>query len=76
LDGIGSTDLWDLMEDLDNSLDYNSAKSVKGYDDAAALHIQWKAQHHLLQFLLAHSFLLQLLLDKAKKCGGMHPANH
>jgi hypothetical protein len=64
------------MVDLDNSLHYESAKSVKGYDDTAALHMQKKAQHRLLQFLLARFFLLHLLLEEAKKCGGVHPANH
>jgi hypothetical protein len=64
------------MEDLDDSLHYDSAKSVKGYDDAAALHMHQKAQHRLLQFLLARFFLLHLLLGEAKKCGGVHPVNH
>jgi hypothetical protein len=75
-DGIGSQDLWNLMRGLDDSLDYKSAKSVKGYDDAAALHMHQKAQHRVLQFLLARFLLLQFLVGEANKCGGVRPANH
>jgi hypothetical protein len=64
------------VQGLDHSLDYTSAKSVQGYDDAAALHMRLKAQHRLLQFLLARFLLLQLLVTEAKKCGGVRPANH
>jgi hypothetical protein len=63
------------VEGLDDSLHYRPAKSVKGYDDAAAPHMHEKAHHRILQFLLARFILLNLLINEAEEHGGVHPAS-
>jgi len=73
-DGIGSDDFWGLVDNLDNSLHYNQAKSIGIHDDAAARHMQQKVHRRILQFLLARFYLLNLLVDEAK--GELHPVNH
>ena len=75
-DGIGSDDLWRLMDNLDNSLHYNRAKSIGIHDDAAARHMQQKVHRRILQFLLARFYLLNLLIRTSKTKGGLQPVNH
>jgi len=77
-DGIGSEDLWELMSNLDGSLYYHFTKSCGGIDDKdAVLHMHQKAQHCVLQFLLACFLLLNLLIAKASECeGGLHPLDY
>ena len=64
------------MESLDHSLDYDRAKSIESYNEAAASHMHEKARNRLLLFLLARFLLLNLLIEEAHKCGGLHPGNH
>ena len=60
------------MRSLDNSLHYDCTKSIESYNEA----MHKKAHICLLELLLAHFLLLNLLIEEASKCGGLHPANH
>jgi hypothetical protein len=64
--GIGSTDFWDLMQQLDDSLDYRLAKQNKENDPAAYAHIGEKTHRRLLQLLLARLYLLNLFREEAE----------
>jgi hypothetical protein len=76
-DGMGSEDFWKLMSSLDDSLGYRDAKLFGSSNEVAALHMQEKVQHRVLQFLLARFLLLNLLIEEASKCeGGLRPSDH
>ena len=74
-DDIGSDDFWSLMN-LDNSLQYNQAKSIGIHDNTAVCHMEQKVQRRILQFLLARLYLLNLRVDEASKCEReLHPVD-
>jgi hypothetical protein len=74
---MGSEDFGQLMSSLDNSRGYRDAKLFGSSHDIAALHMQEKVEHRILQFLLARFLLLNLLIEEASKCeGGLRPSDH
>ena len=76
-DDIGSGDFWKLMSSLDGSRHYQSAKSRGIHDDDAVRHMHEKAEHRVLQFLVARFILLNLLIEEASKSeGGLRPSDH
>jgi hypothetical protein len=74
--GIGSCDFLEAML-LDMSFDYNRAKSQKMKNKAAMDHMKQKANHCLLQLLLARFILLKLFIQEARRIpGGLEVKNH
>lgn len=79
----GSEDFWRLMSSLDTSRDYDTAKLL-GIGDGGVLsdacgsqHMHQKAQHRVLQFVLARFLLLDLLITEASQSdGGLRPLDH
>lgn len=64
--GIGSRDFWNLMDQLDATLNYKLATQNKENDPAAYLHIAEKTHRRLLQLLLARLYLLNLFREEAE----------
>ena len=65
------------MSSLDRSHHYHSAKSRGIRDDDAVRYMQEKAEHRVLQFLLARFLLLNLLIEEAIKSEeGLRPSDH
>ena len=71
---IGSNDLWSVMDELDDSHDYQEAKErLEGADPASEVaqaafkHIHEVVERRLAQLLLARFLLLDLLVQEAQK---------
>lgn len=77
---MGSSDLWRVMEEVDDAKDYRRAKSMKEADKeakAATNHMQEVAERRLPQFLLDRFLLLNLLVEEAQALpGGLREKKH
>jgi hypothetical protein len=75
-EGIGSSDFSEAMS-MDDSADYRSAQSQKMKNPDAMQHMKEKANHRLLQLLLARFYLLRLFVEEARKLrDGLDMKNH
>lgn len=83
MDGIGSSDLWKVMRELDDARDYQKAKNIKSMNktgkevESAIQHMREVAERRLTQLLLARFLLLNLLVDTARQLpGGLQEKEH
>ena len=74
--GVGSRTFFNLMKNLDRSLDYDVARTFPDDPDSWC-RISKKAYHRLVQLLLARFLLLDLFIEEAKNLtDGLHQEKH